>query len=163
MAKFGNSQKDKFLNAVPITSIENDHDLITKKCKFNFSYFIKQDASQNFDEWGHEQLVSLLESLKNFSEFPLTHWRQEIRKGLPTLAVYESFPVKTDFTIPPHIPYQALWARFRLASAVRLIGFVIPTNYHKTLHSKTNECFDSNTFYIVFLDLNHRFYKTEKR
>lgn len=162
MSKFGNSQKDKFLSAFPTSSLDNEDDVLTIKCKFNFSYFIKQGAGQEFHEWNHLQLVSLLEALKHFSQFPLSHWIHETRKGLPTFAIYGKFPSNTDFSHPLHVPHQAMWARFRLTSAFRLIGFVVPSTYHRKEHPKTKELFDCNTFYVVFLDMNHRFYKTEK-
>ena len=64
---------------------------------------------------------------------------------------YDSFPTNTDFTLPKHIPHQAIWSRFHLENKVRLIGFVIPDGYNDTVHIKTNKRFDTNIFYIVFL------------
>jgi predicted component of type VI protein secretion system len=78
------------------------------------------------------------------------------------LANYGAFPAKSSFTHPKYIPHQADWARFRLGSKVRLIGFTVPAELHKTPHRKSGELFDKNTFYVVFLDRDHIFYLTEE-
>lgn len=65
-----------------------------------------------------------------------------------------------NLIFPKHVPHQVSWARFRLESDNRLIGFVIPEEYHKKENIYTKEYFDCNTFYIVFLDNTHRFYKS---
>jgi len=108
----------------------------------------------------------LLNKLKNYSEDSLDRWQKEnIGKGIGhVLEIYGKFPNKnTDFTEPPSIPMQAKWGRFRLGSSVRLVGFVIPEEYHDKEHSRTKRKFDKNTFYVVFLDKNHKFYKTENK
>ncbi len=61
------------------------------------------------------------------------------------------------------IPIEAKWGRFRLKSKVRLVGFVIPEEFHDKIHEKTGLRFDKNTFYVVFLDKEHKFYKVEKQ
>jgi len=66
------------------------------------------------------------------------------------LEKYGAFSRISAFSHPKHVPHQASWARFRLESSVRLIGFMIPEDYSSK--------FDRNTFYIVFLDKNHTFY-----
>jgi len=57
---------------------------------------------------------------------------------------------------------EAIWSRFHLENKVRLIGFAIPNEYKDTIHQKINKRFNTNTFYVVFLDKEHRFYKVEK-
>lgn len=74
------------------------------------------------------------------------------------LAIYGDFPKKSDFKHPKHVPHQVKWARFRLESADRLVGFIVPYSYDGKTHSTTNFKFDYNTFYVVFLDENHRFW-----
>ena len=50
-------------------------------------------------------------------------------------------------------------------SSIEEIGFVIPEEFS----NKNSSCgsnsvsYDSNTFYVVFLDREHRFYKTEQK
>jgi len=163
MGKFNNSQKESFLGSIPTTSLDNDTDKLTLKCKFNFAYFNPhQDAGQDFNEWNHPELVKLFNKLKNYSEESLEYWKTQLTGKYPLFSTYVNFPVNSDFEEPKNIPHQAIWARFHLENKVRLVGFVIPDSYHGNAHSKTKETFDKNTFYIVFLDKNHLFYKTKK-
>lgn len=165
MTKYGNSKRDKFLKSLSLfPSLEDPNNDLTLRCKFNFSYYDpSQDAGQNFCDWTHQQLCDLLEKIRYYTKKPLDFWRNERigRKGLRVLAVYGAFPKRSDFEQPKYIPHQAQWSRFRLGFKVRLIGFVIPTELHKKPHPKTGELFDKNTFYVVFLDKNHRFYISE--
>lgn len=164
MTNFKNTKKDRFLNNIPQVSLDDPSNDITSRCKFNFSYFDdSQPAGQKFNDWNHEQLIKLLNKLKEYSKSPLKYWQnQKIGSGehrWNVLSIYDRFPLNSEFSFPKHIPHQARWARFRLEYSVRLIGFVIPKEYHKSEHSCTKECFDCNTFYIVFLDKNHKFHK----
>jgi len=168
MGKFKNTKTESFLNSEFFkTSLDDENNNLTLRCKFNFSYFDNsQDCGQDFDEWTEIQLQKLLNKVKEYSKFSLKHWsNQKVGSGKHKhniLEIYGAFPTNTDFKCPTSIPHQVEWGRFRLENKVRLIGFVIPSSYHKTLHSKTMEMFDKNTFYVVFLDKEHKFYKTEK-
>jgi len=158
-----NSRKDSFLASIPTISLDDDANDLTSRCKLNFSYFdVQSGISQSFQEWSHEELVKLLDKFKNYSQFSLQHWIKQKVGRYPVFVVYDQFPTNTDFTKPKHIPHQALWARFHLENRVRVIGFVIPDEYADKIHPKTTLRFDTNTFYVVYLDKEHRFYKTEK-
>jgi len=158
MSKYKNSQTVAFLNGLPSNSIEAENDNLSSRCKFNFSYFTEQEASQSFNDWTHEQLIDLLQKLKEFSKETLKYWINQKK-----FVIYGKFPAKSEFMHPKHVPIEAQWARFRLESTVRLVGFVIPGELNGKSHSKTQYPFDSNTFYIVFLDENHLFYKLEAK
>ncbi|MEK7488651.1 MAG: hypothetical protein AABZ79_02115 [Pseudomonadota bacterium] len=158
MSGFGSKRKERFLGALPSASLEGDGDLLTEKCKFNFAYFTVQSAGQNFDDWEGDDLCKLFHCLKEYSKFTLDHWSRE-----GVLKIYRDFPKNSEFTHPPYIPHEVWWGRFRLASAVRLAGFVVPGAFHGKEHPKTKRLFDCNTFYVTFLDANHLFYKTEKK
>jgi len=56
---------------------------------------------------------------------------------------YGDFPPKnkTEFTHPSHVPEDAQWARIHINGKQCLAGHVV-----------------NNTFYLVFLDENHRFW-----
>ncbi len=167
MSKFRNSKKNMFLDGLSSlpSLLESDNDL-TKRCKFNFSYFDhSQGAGQNFSDLTHKQLYELFAKLRDYSKKTLQTWCQQRvgKTGLTVLAIYGGFPAKSSFTHPKHVPHQAQWGRFRIGSKRRLIGFTVPPELHKTFHKNTNEFFDKNTFYIVFLDNNHKFYHTEKK
>jgi hypothetical protein len=161
MSSFKNSRKDQFLARFPPPSIEADDDRLTIGCKFNFSYFDVQPAGQSFADWNHGELVALLEKLKEYCKKSLQNWTTTpIGRGSGNvLEIYGAFPGRSDFTCPKHVPHQARWSRFRLESAVRLVGFVVPTEFRNMKHQTTGHPFDCNTFYVVFLDKNHRFYK----
>lgn len=160
MSKFDSQRKDRFLSGIPTASIESLDCPLTKRCKFNFSYFEKQPASQDFAEWDAAQLIGLFEKLREYSREPLSYWMtMPIGKSGTVLSIYGLFPAKSDMTHPKHVPHQAQWGRFRLDWAGRLCGFVIPKAFDGREHDGTKVRFDANTFYIVFLDRDHCFYK----
>lgn len=166
MSKFGSKRKDKFLASRSLPSLEDENNDLAIRCKFNFSYFdSSQGAGQNFSDWTQPQLCDLLEKLKNYTTKKLDYWQtQRVGRGsLKILEIYGGFPLKSDFVHPKYVPHQAQWGRFRLGSKLRLVGFIIPAELHNTLHKKTGEFFDKNTFYVVFLDRNHKFCLTENR
>jgi len=61
-----------------------------------------------------------------------------------TFTIYQGFPPpeKTDYHHPEHVPEDAEWARIHVNGAHCLIGHVI-----------------NDTFYLVFLDTTHTFWK----
>ena len=164
----GNKKKNKrtgaFLASIPLASILDENDTIAQKCKFNFSYFINDNTGQDFRDWTEKQLYELFDKLKEYSKFPLEHWEKQKLGKYPLFVKYDKFPTDTDFTLPKSIPHQAIWSRFRLEGDSRLIGFVIPPidEYKDTEQNKSGFRFDTNTFYVVFLDEHHKFYKTKK-
>ncbi|HEY4555715.1 MAG TPA: hypothetical protein VIG68_04695 [Lysobacter sp.] len=165
MSRYENNRAKSFLDSLPTTSIESTSDTLTARCKFNFSYFEKQAAGQAFQEWTDGQLAKLLDKLKEYSREHLNYWReQRVGKSGTVLAIYGDFPTsRSDFSHPRHVPHEAQWGRFRLEQAVRLIGFVLPNSVRGLTHPGSGIQYDVNTFYVVFLDADHRFYKTELR
>jgi hypothetical protein len=160
-----NSRRDAFLAKFPDASIDLPEDTLASRCKFNFSYFEVQEAGQSFENWDHDRLCKFLEKLKHYGQNSLQYWRtQAVAGGRTILEIYGDFPHgKSDFMMPKHIPRQALWGRFRLESTVRVVGFVLPPERDGEIHEKCKARFDCNTFYVVFFDAEHRFYKTEKK
>ncbi len=166
MSKYDNSKKTSFIKDLcDLPSLDDKDNDLTIRSKFNLSYFdASQEEGQDFCEWSDSQLHDLLNKLKDFTTNSLDYWRNRRAGGggLKVLAIYGSFPLKSSFKKPKHVPHQANWGRFRLGNKVRLIGFTIPPEYHNTIHKKTGELFDKNTFYVVFLDQDHKFYLTEE-
>lgn len=162
MSRFSNSGKSSFLASIPSTSVEAENNTLAEKCKFNFAYFDVQPAGQSFADWTEEQRLKLFDKLRDFSRESLLHWRSmpSGKKSGSVLAIYGGFPKNSDFQHPKHVPHEVEWGRFRLESAVRLIGFVLPNRYQNVLHATSGKPFDCNTFYVVFLDADHRFYRT---
>ncbi|NOJ08670.1 hypothetical protein [Vibrio splendidus] len=162
-----NQQSQKFVDSIPTTTIEDSE--IEKKCKFNLAYFDgTQAARQDFGQWDHTvgitSLKNLLDKFKEYTDQPLTYWQHQRvgGGGLKVLELYGDFPSKSDFEHPKHVPIDAYWARFRLGNKVRLIGFTISKEAIKNLKADEQDKFCHNTFYVVFLDKEHKFYKTEQ-
>lgn len=165
MKNFKNSKRDAFFEKIIKASLEAESDDLVSRCKFNFSYLdFSQPAGQTFEDWEKKDLVHLMNKIKEYCRKPLSYWKnQRIGHGSNTvLEVYGAFPKNSDFIHPQYVPHEVLWARFRLEAKVRLIGFVLPPEYHNKKHPKEDWYFDCNTFYVVFLDINHRFYKMNK-
>jgi len=160
----GNKNKSRragaFLDSIPLASIENKDDKLAQKCKFNFSYFINDSAGQDFRDWTQKQLYELFDKLKAYSEFPLSHLEKQKLGKYPLFVKYDKFPTNTDFSVPKSVPHQAIWSRFHLEGDSRLIGFVLPDEYKDKEQNTSGFRFDTNTFYVVFLDEHHKFYKT---
>jgi hypothetical protein len=136
------------------------------RCKFNLSYFDgAQLPASEFSSLDADFLAELLGKLKNFSKEKLPFWlHQRVGGGgLKVLALYDSFPVASDFVRPKSVPHDVRWGRFRLDNMTRLVGFVVPAEYSNQLSSDAGFVYDCNTFYIVFIDKDHRFYKTEDK
>jgi len=153
-----NIRKDQFLGKLPQSQIEDDVDKFKNKLNFNFGFFDNtQKAGQDFKDWDHKQLYKLLDKLKEYCKYDLEYWKRAHigNKEGTVLTIYNSFPAKSDFTIPKNIPLDVEWGRFRLEGAVRLAGFIINS-------ATCRNCeLQPNTFYVVFLDKDHRFYLTE--
>jgi len=156
--KRNNPAKEKFIHSLPPIAIEDHVEGFKNKICFSFKYFDNaQDAGQDFRDWSQEQLEKLLTKLKHYSDNTMKYWmNQRVGAGsLKILEVYGNFPKNSEFVHPKHVPIDVLWARFRLESDMRLVGFVLPECILKEKEIATN------IFYIVFLDQNHRFYLTE--
>lgn len=161
MNRFNNSGKDRFLKSFPDASLELDSDPLAARCKFNFAYFEVQAASQAFSDLTPDKMAMLFEKLKEFSKESLDYWRsQRVGKSGHVFSTYGKFPSNSDFTQPKHIPHQADWGRFRMDWASRLCGFSVPKSHDGKLHLGSGKIWCSNTFYIVFIDEDHRFYKS---
>lgn len=165
MSKFkDNPLKTRFIEGLATESLELS-DLCTRS-KFNFSYFDKsQNYASGFDELENNFLCTLMEKLKSYSRFPLLHWKNQRAGsgGLKIFEIYEDFPKKSEFTRPNHVPHDIYWARFRLENFARLIGFIVPGHLSNKPSNHLNYLHDTNTFYVVFIDLQHKFYLTEKK
>lgn len=156
MSKRSNSRKDRFIESIVPFSLEDVWPDISSRCKFNFSYFdANQKHATDFTTWDEDNLQRFFSKLRSYSQYPLSHWQQQAIGSHKNhvLEIYGAFPRKSGFNHPPHVPSDVDWARFRLDGKKRLIGFTIPKSY-----CTADTSFDDNTFYIVFLDLEHNFY-----
>lgn len=162
--KFGNSRKASHLGELPEWGLESKDDTLTKRCKFNFSYFCKQPGvGKHFGDLSKAELNDLFEKILGFCQESLLYWQKQKHGVSATLRIYKNFPTDSDFSHPKHVPHDVHWGRFRMSGDVRLAGFVVPAELHGTMHNTTNVAFDCNTFYAVFIDDAHRFYKSKKK
>ncbi|MCB4751220.1 MAG: hypothetical protein LGB55_07200 [Sulfurovum sp.] len=158
-----NSKKDAFLSSLPEISLNSEENDLAKRCKFNFSYFVNDDeAGQNFTDWTHADLIKLFEKLKEYSKAPLENWTREKVGRYSVLVIYGPFPENSHFKEPKHIPIEAQWCRIHLENKPRLIGFIIPDKFNGVEQGRGGYKLDSNVFYVVFLDKDHKFYPTKK-
>lgn len=100
-----------------------------------------------------KELIDLFEDIKLTSSDTLKRWRQTGvgKNRYSKLEVYGEYPSKSDFICPRAIPSHACWARIRINSNVRLVGFLLPDE------NGSPEFLD--TFFVVFYDPTHSFYK----
>ncbi len=162
MSNFKNSRAKGFLEKLPVLALDSEGDVLSARCKFNFHYFVGDAPGQNWQDWGLDRLAKLMGKISDYSESSLKYWEnQRIGGSGRVLAIYDKFPANSDFSHPKSVPHDVRWGRFRLESDMRLIGFVVPSVFDDRCHATTKQRFCSNTFYVVFLDEKHKFYKSE--
>jgi len=158
MTKKTNSLKNKFIAKINQCDVENEKNKFRNNISFDFQFFDNsQDACQDFKDLSREQLFKLIDKLKEYCKNTPTYWqnRRIGAGGRKVFVIYGAFPEYSDFEHPKHVPLDVDWARFRLESDMRLIGFMV--------NEKTCEQFSicKNVFHVVFLDPNHGFYKSK--
>ena len=155
--KHNNLKKNNKLKNFPKDSIETSYETIKGLLSFNFK-FLDHTQGQKFSDLTVEQFSKIIEKIKWYSNENRAHWEAESigHTDGKVLAVYEYFPSKSEFFHPKHVPAGVKWARFRLEGDQRLIGFVIDKNDVEKLG------LHPDVFYIVFLDLYHKFYIPKK-
>ncbi len=155
--KHSNPKKENKLKNFPKNSLETSLETIKGVLSFNFKY-LDSSQGQKFSDLTIEQFSKLIEKLKWYSNESRLHWESERigNKDNKVLTVYQNFPKNSDFYHPKHVPADVKWARLRLEGDMRLIGFMIDKNDAQKFQ------LNSDVFYIVFLDLYHRFYISKK-
>lgn len=155
-----NPKKEIFLTSLPQQDFVSEISDVKGKLSFSFKYFDgSQEAGQDFKDWNDKQKQELLEKLRDYSRESKQYWLNQGvgGGGLKVLEIYGRFPTNSDFEYPRHVPDGVKWSRFRMESSMRLVGFFVDEDSAKEYELSTD------VFYIVFLDKNHRFYKTEKK
>lgn len=159
--KFSNKAATDFIATLSVTSL--DASKIESRTKFNFSYLDLNQPNDLDVKLTKPFLSDLLGKLKHFSAKPLAHW--EItpvgRSDGNYLENYKAYPKRSAFTKPPSVPHDVEWARFRIDRSIRLAGFVVPHSLNNKFNKDERYRYCSNTFYVVFIDLEHGFYQTK--
>lgn len=161
--KLGKPSKTNKKKQVILDSIDNLPDVTFNDAKdlinISFKYFCVNQipVGQQFSDWTEKLRLDLLQKLAELTKYTRNDWKLKKSNGLPLLAEYGKFPINTDFTIPSNIPNsdEIIWSRFRLMQKVRVCGFFVTETIAKQYDLSIN------TFYVVFLWIDHRFYKTE--
>lgn len=103
-----------------------------------------RNQGQDFEEWQKNELLALA---INKLQGVCTKTRLEaIAEGIIKEYPKGNFPPNSDFYHPQHIEPDIAWCSFHIQGKECIIGF-----------------FDDNIFHIVFLDMNHRFWITQKK
>ncbi|MFA5514213.1 MAG: hypothetical protein WDA17_04760 [Sphaerochaetaceae bacterium] len=160
MSKAKNSRKERFLKSFAQSSLEDVFFEISNRCKFNFSYFdANQEYATDIEKLDEKSLQGFFSKLKLYSKHPLSYWQQQCIGSHKNhvLEIYGAFPKNSGFKYPKHVPSDVDWARFRLDGKKRLVGFTIPKDF-----CIGDATLNDSTFYIVFLDLSHKFYLKNK-
>lgn len=110
---------------------------------FNFKY-LAPNQGQTIADWSKTGLLlAMVERIRALSSQTVT---EACAAQGSAFAIYDTFPEKSAFTHPKHVPLDAVWARFHVKGKEVVAGHL-----------------DGSVFYIVFLDKDHQFYKTEKK
>lgn len=154
--RFINTNLQQYLQSLPN---EEDFSKSTGCITISLKYFDKsQIAGQDFNDWTDKERLDLLNKIEEYTKNTKKYWlNQRCGAGsLKILAIYDNFPLNSDFKWPSFIPKEGVrWARFRLEQKIRIIGFFVDEETSKNFSLSTD------TFYLVFLDKNHLFYKME--
>lgn len=116
--KFENTNTIKFLKSFEgLESLDSQECNLALRCKFNFSYFDKnQENSGKITDWTLDNISDFFDKLIDYSTKSLAQLQQigigKNRQSL--LSLYDSYPNHSKFLKPKNIPHQARWGRFRL-------------------------------------------------
>lgn len=164
--RFSNKRKDRQVKAL------SDQVLPTKElidsCSFNF-FFLTEDQSveeSTIAYWEKEGLFSKhLSKIQNFSKHSLKQLLadQNFRKLFKCLRDKSAQPSNARLSMPSAVPSCAEWYEFHLGGLQRLIGFVMPGQFHGEKFPGVDSEFsiNKNTFYVVFFDGAHDFWPSK--
>lgn len=103
--------------------------------------FLDVTQGESFQDWGKNELLTKM------NQTLLEYCKKPIHKQFSSnFKEYGDFPSKSDFHYPKHVPTDVNWASLHIMGKSVLGGFIT-----------------GNTFFVVFLDKDHRFWKTEKK
>ena len=160
MAIKKNARKQDKLAALSKGLDEYEEILIKgEKLSFSIQYLDEsQKAGYSFKGLDTKTKDDIFYELKELSRENRNYWMHQRvgGGGLNVLEIYDNFPVNSEFEKPAHIPSHIKWARFRFGNKRRLVGFFLDDEYAER-HKLSKE-----VFYIVFIDLDHKFYTMEK-
>ena len=133
------SQRDRSLLTGQSSSLANN-DKYSKNFRFSFE-FLDRNQGQSFADWEKDGLLA-----KTFDALSYYCKERVIEKQGKNFKEYGEFPSKSCFVHPRHIEKDVNWCALHIMGRVVLGGFI-----------------QGNTFFIVFLDKEHKFWISEKK
>lgn len=103
---------------------------------------LDREQGQTLEDWEKEGILArAIDTLRNYCCSSLVS-----QSNTDKFTIYGEFPPRedTDFEPPKHVPDDAVWARIHVTGKQCIIGHVL-----------------RNVFYVVFLDKEHKFYKSK--
>lgn len=149
MSKHSNSRKDSFLQGKK--QLDSFYTEQSKWIRFNFKFYsFGEKQGESFEEWQREEILADLNNkLKDYCSKSKVELIND-----SILELYNKYPSDSEFDLPKALEgIDVQWARMSITGRRRLIGFF----------SKNDMDVDSNIFYIVFLDKEHRFAPSKKK
>lgn len=163
---FGNTRKKKQVKALS-GQILPTKDLIDS-FSFNF-FFLTEDQSveeSTIAYWEKEGLLSKhLSKLQNYSKRSLKGMMSDkgMRGMFKPLRDKSAQPAKARLHMPSKVPSCGEWYEFHLGGKQRLIGFVMPGEFHGETFPGVDSEFtiSKNTFYVIYFDGGHDFWPSK--
>ena len=115
------------------------------KLVFKFKDFDDtQKIGQSFEDWQKNEILSIL--MKRFQQLSQKTLKEAKTDG--SVKFYDKFPSVSEFMYPKHIAPDVRWGVIKQITGqkARVVGYII-----------------DNVFYIVFLDMDHKFWPTKKK
>lgn len=143
MANFKPHQKQSIITE-SLIKVKSKNQLSTEAFFLISFRHLDKNQGDNLHSWEkHNILAHSIEVLAGYCNNTLTS-----QANTKKFTIYGDFPPsdKTDFTFPKHIPEDADWARIHITGKQCLVGHIV-----------------QNIFYVVFLDKEHKFWKSHKK
>lgn len=135
--KSQSQRKQRILKGQSETSIS---DRYCENFRVSFEYLDKSQG-QTFKDWEQEGLLSKMnDTLASYCKEPIH------AKHGKKFKEYGEFPSKSGFAHPQHVAQDVNWSALHITGKAVLGGFI-----------------SGNTFFVVFLDKEHRFWICEKK
>ena len=108
--------------------------------RVSFEY-LDVTQGQNFKNWEEDKILSKMnETLLEYCKEPI------YKKKGKNFKEYGEFPYKTEFKYPKNVDKDVNWGALHITGKHVLGGFIA-----------------GNTFFVVFLDKEHKFWVSEKK
>lgn len=163
--KFKNSRKESFFEQLPTDLVAKTK--LASFVKFNIKYLDSSRSGEGFlifSDLSEKQKKMVFDKIKEFTGNSKKYWERTAMLGSHhVLERYsESVLDSKCVSLPKHVPVDVEWYRWRLEGDFRLIGFFISKErWHEEVKIDGEDFFlDPNTFYLVYIDPEHHFYKT---